>query len=228
MNDAITVERLVTDNIKLPVYIVTKNFFTQLNHFEFDELVAVGNVGLVKAAKGFDASKGFKFSTYASLTICGEIKHFVRNSTDLITFARPSKELYKAICKKGLDKLEVTEIAKKMKVSVKKVKRAFEYSRLRYTSSLNEVVYDSGDGEPVTLGDCVKSYEDFESPVMYREIFELLDGHERIVFTGLYIESATQATIIKRLGRSWRVYEKVSQQVNEKLKRYFLESRLIS
>ena len=48
---------------------------------EFDELVSVGHIGLIKAANSFDSSKGFKFATYASLCINNEILMFLRKES---------------------------------------------------------------------------------------------------------------------------------------------------
>jgi DNA-directed RNA polymerase specialized sigma subunit len=221
MNDAAMVEGLVMKNMKLPAYMVERYCTRYLGYCEFEELVAVGNVGLVKAAQRFDGTRGIQFTTYACSIIHGEILKFIRDSIDLLSFSRPTKELYHAIHKKGLGSLDVREAAKVMKVSEERVKGAFEYARYRYAASLSEVVCSSGEGEPITVGDCIRSYEDFESPVMYSEIFELLDQQERIVFIGRYIERVTRAELIKRLGLSWRVYERIARRVSDKVKRYF-------
>jgi len=45
---------------------------------EYDELYSAGCLGLVKAADGFDESRGFAFSTYAVPVILGEIKRLFR------------------------------------------------------------------------------------------------------------------------------------------------------
>ena len=45
---------------------------------EFDDLVQAGCVGLIKAADGFDSSRGLAFSTYAVPVILGEIKRLFR------------------------------------------------------------------------------------------------------------------------------------------------------
>ncbi|MBR5618951.1 MAG: sigma-70 family RNA polymerase sigma factor [Clostridia bacterium] len=46
---------------------------------EYDDLVQAGCVGLCKAADGFDASRGFAFSTYAVPMILGEIRRLFRD-----------------------------------------------------------------------------------------------------------------------------------------------------
>lgn len=46
---------------------------------EYDDLFQAGCLGLVKASKNFDSSKGFAFSTYAVPVILGEIKRLFRD-----------------------------------------------------------------------------------------------------------------------------------------------------
>lgn len=46
---------------------------------EYDELYSAGCVGLLKAVKAFDSSRGVQFSTYAVPVILGEIKRLFRD-----------------------------------------------------------------------------------------------------------------------------------------------------
>ena len=46
---------------------------------EYDDLVQIGSIGMLKAIKSFDFSRGTAFSTYAVPLIIGEIKRFIRD-----------------------------------------------------------------------------------------------------------------------------------------------------
>ena len=64
----------VEENLGLVNSIVKKNFADKIGiTYDYGDLFQLGCVGLVKAAKHFDPSKGYKFSTYASSRINGEI-----------------------------------------------------------------------------------------------------------------------------------------------------------
>ena len=46
---------------------------------EYDDLFSAGCLGLLKAANGFDETRGLMFSTYAVPVILGEIKRMFRD-----------------------------------------------------------------------------------------------------------------------------------------------------
>ncbi|HBN10831.1 MAG TPA: flagellar biosynthesis protein FliA [Ruminococcus sp.] len=59
---------------------------------EYEELYSAGCIGLVKAVKAFDESRGVKFSTYAVPVILGEIKRLFRDG-GTVKVSRSLKEL---------------------------------------------------------------------------------------------------------------------------------------
>ena len=46
---------------------------------EYEYLVQIGSIGMLKAIRSFDLEKGTVFSTYAVPLIIGEIKRFIRD-----------------------------------------------------------------------------------------------------------------------------------------------------
>lgn len=63
---------------------------------EFEDLIQVGNLGLLKAIRTFDASRGCVFSTYAVPLIFGEIRRFLRDDGP-IKVSRVQKRLGAAL-----------------------------------------------------------------------------------------------------------------------------------
>ena len=59
---------------------------------EYDDLYSAGCIGLLKAVKAFDSSRGVKFSTYAVPVILGEIKRLFRDG-GAVRVSRSLKEL---------------------------------------------------------------------------------------------------------------------------------------
>lgn len=69
-------EELVIKNRGL-VYHLVNNLGTSQNQTDYEDLVSIGTIGLIKAAASFDDSKNIKFATYASRCINNEIfMHF--------------------------------------------------------------------------------------------------------------------------------------------------------
>lgn len=63
-------EQLITENIRLAYY-VAKRFLN--SGIEYDDLVQVASLGLVKAAKKFNSEKGVQFNTFAMRVMTNEI-----------------------------------------------------------------------------------------------------------------------------------------------------------
>ena len=63
---------------------------------EFEDLIQMGNLGLLKAIRTFDASRGCVFSTYAVPLIFGEIRRFLRDDGP-IKVSRVQKRLGAAL-----------------------------------------------------------------------------------------------------------------------------------
>lgn len=58
-------DALAVHNILL-VWSIAKRFQGQADMFDLEDIVSYGHLGLLRAVRKFDASKGFKFSTYAT------------------------------------------------------------------------------------------------------------------------------------------------------------------
>ena len=80
--------KLVESNMGL-VYACANRF--RGRGVEFDDLVQSGCIGLLKAAQGFDETRGFMFSTYAVPAIIGEIKRIFRDG-GAVKVGRSDKE----------------------------------------------------------------------------------------------------------------------------------------
>lgn len=97
---------------------------------EYDDLYQAGCMGLIKAANGFDESRGLCFSTYAVPVILGEIKRLFRDG-GAVKVSRSLKELsLKAIhTREQMEKetgreITVAELAVRLKVSGEEVAEA--------------------------------------------------------------------------------------------------------
>ena len=66
---------------------------------ETEDLIQLGCIGLIKAARSFDAEKGCAFSTYAVPLILGEIKRHLRDNGQM-KVSRSIKKPVRSCCGK--------------------------------------------------------------------------------------------------------------------------------
>ncbi len=113
---------------------------------DYNDLVADGTVGLMKAWKNFDTDRGVKFETYASYRIRGEILDGLKNYNPVpyrvqVMIRDVAKRGYSAITRKK--ELEEDESYKKKEISedefkkaIGKIKKIVSASALMYLMSL--------------------------------------------------------------------------------------------
>lgn len=65
---------------------------------DFEDLMQIGSIGMIKAMKSFDPSYGTAFSTYAVPLIIGEIKRFLRDDGP-VKVSRTTKKLGASLMK---------------------------------------------------------------------------------------------------------------------------------
>jgi len=83
--DAAAMQELVGSHLRL-VTKIARGFAGY--GFSLADLVAAGNLGLMRAVKGFDPDRGVRLSTYATWWIRAEIQEFVLQSWSLVHIAR--------------------------------------------------------------------------------------------------------------------------------------------
>ncbi len=73
-------DRLIEHNLRLVVYIAKKFEATDI---EFEDLISIGAIGLIKAVKTYSPDKNIKLATYASRCIENEILMQLRKNTKI-------------------------------------------------------------------------------------------------------------------------------------------------
>ncbi|MCK9417916.1 MAG: sigma-70 family RNA polymerase sigma factor [Nitrospirae bacterium] len=147
--------KMIEANLRLVVAIGKKYINRGL---QFSDIIEEGNLGLIRAVEKFQYQRGFKFSTYASWWIKQSIERAIVNQTRTIrlpvhiaeivnSYMRSVRQLTQTL---GRDP-QIEEIAKKMKVTVDKVRSISQV--VRETYSLDMLI---GDQEEETLKDILQ------------------------------------------------------------------------
>ena len=79
----------------------------KINRVVFFDLVQEGNIGLMKAVKGFDLSRGFKFSTYAVPYIIKYILKYIEENTYSVRLPSHVYSLSRSLFLKTLPDLQI-------------------------------------------------------------------------------------------------------------------------
>ncbi len=115
------------------------------NIVEIDDLMQIGMLGLITAAKNFIEKPGVSFATYAKIRIKGEIVDYLRKNSNLCRTTITNKQKYERIIEnlRNLYNREPTnsEIAKNLEISIEELyswKEAFAANKLEDI----EAVYD--------------------------------------------------------------------------------------
>jgi RNA polymerase primary sigma factor len=154
-------ERLIVSNLKF-VITVAKQYQNQ--GILFEDLVNEGNLGLIKAAERFDATRGFKFISYAVWWIRQSIMEALANNSRVIRL--PSNQissLYKMnkmfqdFEQKNQRPPTEEEISEIMEEDVRKISMLLRVSKKH--ASLDAPLGNDDDGNSQTLNDTM-SLED--------------------------------------------------------------------
>ena len=77
-------QKIVAENMKLVPWVVTRSFRSALDYEDMDDLISVGYIGLIYAARAYNPSRGAKFSPYAKQWItCAIYRYVIRNMSDI-------------------------------------------------------------------------------------------------------------------------------------------------
>lgn len=200
----------------------------------FDDLVQVGNLGLVKAIDRFDPARGVEFTTYATPTIVGEIKRHFRDKGWAVKVPRRLQELNLAV-NRAIERLTVdrgraptvAELAEHLEATPEEVIEAQELGGAYNLISLDSEPLGESEHANQKLADYVgeldAGIELLEDRANLEQAFKVLSGRERIVVYLRYFEHLSQSEVARRLGVSQMHVSRLQQKALDKLKTALVE-----
>ena len=213
---------LITQNLGL-IRSVVKRFLNR--GCEYDDLVQIGSIGLLKAIKNYDSSFNVRFSTYAVPMIIGEIKRFLRDdgmvkvSRNLKEIAVKAYSLRESVEKNTGKEPTITELAAELDVTKEELVMAMNSQTS--TLSLHELISQE-EGSTIELIDRIQNDESEESvlinQIVLKDILSTLDKKERQIIILRYFKEMTQCQIAKMLGISQVQVSRIEKKILSKLK----------
>ncbi len=196
MNNAKTLS--AEDNLGL-VHLCANRFRNR--GIEYEELYSAGCIGLVKAVKAFDDSRGVKFSTYAVPVILGEIKRLFRDGGS-VKVSRSLKELS-------------IKITREREIYIKKTGREPTVSELAEIVQTDETTVAEAINVSIPPVSLTESTDDGESQIdvpvespdieigdilSLRQILDMLDENDKKLIQLRYYQGLTQIQTAKILS----------------------------
>lgn len=218
---------IINNNMPL-VGLVAKKYINK--GCEWEDLLQIGSMGLMKAMNKFDISFNVKFSTYAVPLIIGEIKRFMRDD-GVIKISRSVKYLLNKInyvrnqMREELDRNPtITELAIRCEATVEDVSEALQYSTCM--SSLQDEMQGQDDSIILrvdTLDDKNKAEVAMIDDIALKMTLNNLSERHRTIIYLRYYKDMTQSEIANILNMS-----QVSISRHEKLALKKMKSLLIA
>jgi RNA polymerase sigma-B factor len=217
------------------VYFLARKF--QNRGEPLDDIVQVGYLGLIKAIERFDPDLGFEFTTFATLTVAGEIKRHFRDKGTAIRFPRRLQELHQSVVrineqmKNELGREPtVAEVAERLSVTPEDVTEAIEMGPAYVPLSLDQPI-GSADGQESRV---VAEQIGGEDPELDRvEMRDLLDRamihltpRERAIMAMRFYDQLSQSEIARRLGISQMHVSRLQRAALEQLRKYVPEEAI--
>lgn len=216
-------EDIINGNLKLVLSIIKK--YNNGKH-DMNDLFQIGCVGLIKAVDNFDPSYGVMFSTYAVPLILGEVKRFIRDSTQTRIARSIRDNAYKILkfkddymLKYGIDPSN-DEICRSLDISGYDLELAL--NSLREPMSFDEPIFNDG-GDTIYLADQIadvkNTNEDRDNLLSLRRALLKIKTRERNILTDRYIVGKTQSEIASELGVSQAQVSRIEKNAINNIKR---------
>ncbi|MDD6302071.1 MAG: sigma-70 family RNA polymerase sigma factor [Bacillales bacterium] len=200
------------------VYSLIKRYHIKENQYE--EVVAIGNYGLLQAMMKFDFNYECNFSTYAVPLILGEIKRYFRDNS-IIKVARSNKDLYKRIVKANDEFISINERSP----SINELQEILNEDKddIIEAISSNDLTlsldYSIDEDEQSTLLDIVCNDElSLIDKTNLNLALESLTKKERLIIELRYFDGFSQLEVSRRLNVSQVQISRLETKILEKLK----------
>ena len=192
---------------------------------QYEDLVQVGCIGLIKAVDRFDPQRRVEFGAFAIPNVAGEIKRHLRDRGWPIRIPRRLQELRPGVCACSAElsaQLErpatIREVAASTGVAEREVAAALDTERIRAPISLSRPGTNEDDDLYTDLEVQDGGYELGESRALLAAGFRILDERERRLLVLQFFGGMSQPQVAREVGISQIHVSRLTRRALAKLR----------
>ena len=209
-------DSLVLDHLNLAKSIAAR--YSAHTH-DLDDVRQVAYMGLIKASRGYDESRGVSFPAYAAPTIAGEVKRYLRDHCWVVRPPRTIQDVRRQVLARTEELTQALqrtpspeEVADDLRLDPCQVREALMAGTSKRPDSLDIPASEGRDGLQGSLSASGCPTDKLEDVLALRNAIRGLSAEDRHLLYRRYYREETQSTIAEALGVS-------QMQVSRKLSR---------
>ncbi|MDR1569413.1 MAG: sigma-70 family RNA polymerase sigma factor [Oscillospiraceae bacterium] len=196
---------------------------------DYDDLLQVASIALIRALERYDCSKGVQFVTFAAPTLAGEVRNYFRDKSRALRLPRQGFERYAKI-REARETLSarlgrepsIPEIALEMGIPEDDVLDSLEMRRASSSLSLDAPVPEASDDGASPLADALGTEEAGYARIESRDLLERtlakLPETERAILEMRIIGGKSQREVARRIGSSQMQVSRIERRILDKLR----------
>lgn len=194
---------------------------------DYDDIYQMACMGVLYAVERFDPDRGVKFATFATPTVLGEIRKYLRDKGSFIRVPRRIYEVfYKAEkIKRANSKTSKEDIARILEIPIEYIEEAYETGDKAFIQSLEYEAYADGElNLASTLGVEDNSFLMVENRDMVHYIMDNLSEEERNFVELRYDKEFSQRRIAEILGISQMQVCRTEKKILKKMRDLYFDN----
>ncbi|MBO0727792.1 MAG: sigma-70 family RNA polymerase sigma factor [Acidimicrobiaceae bacterium] len=201
---------------------LTRRFVRRVD--SLDDLEQVASLALVKAARRYDPARGTPFASFAAVSVIGELKRHLRDTSWALRVPRSVKERY-LVVKRTQEELghqlgqspSIPQIADTLGATEEEVLEAIEAGDSYWPLSL-DTGSDTGGTRDVPVNDRAldRSLEIHE----LQRFLPRLEARDQLILRRLYFDGYTQQQVAEEIGTSQMQVSRLNRQMLLRLREW--------
>ncbi len=188
---------------------------------EYDDIYQVACMGVILALERFDPDRGVQFATFATPTVLGEIRRFLRDKAKCIKIPR---RLYEIFCraeniKRHSENITHEELAGLLDMPRETIDEAYQAGDAAFIKSLEDEAYtDGGLSLSAMVSADEEGYTLIENEDFMRYCLSKLTEKERQLFILRFHDGRSQRDTAEAMGVSQMYISRLEHKIIDKFK----------